>query len=84
MPGKYGGQWNGVDDDKKIAPWIHAFVKICNASAKGLKAGNPDCTVIAGAGFTSTAHLAIKAGLSKDVDGVSEHPYLWARNSRIF
>lgn len=75
MPGKWGGNWNGVTKDKKIAPWIYKFVEFVNAAAKGIKEANPDAIVIAGAGLNSTAFRAIQVGLSKDVDGVSDHPY---------
>ena len=75
MPKKWGGNWNGVTDDMEIAPWIYKFVEFVNAGAKGIKEVHPDATVIAGAGLTSTAHRAIQVGLSKDVDGVTDHPY---------
>lgn len=75
MPGKWGGNWNGVTDDKKIAPWIYKFVEFVNAAAKGIKEVHPEATVIAGAGLNSTARRAIQVGFSKDVDGVSDHPY---------
>ncbi len=75
MPGRWGGNWNGVTDDKEIAPWIYKFVELVNAAAKGIKEVHPDATVIAGAGLNSTAFRAIQVGLSKDVDGVADHPY---------
>ena len=75
MPRKYGGNWNGVTDDKEIAPWIYKFVELVNAAAKGIKEVHPDATVIAGAGLNSTARRAIQVGLSKDIDGITDHPY---------
>jgi len=75
MPKKWGGNWNGVTDDMEIAPWIYKFVEFVNAAAKGIKEVHPDAVVIAGAGLHSTARRAIQVGFSKDVDGVSDHPY---------
>ena len=38
----------------------------------------------AGAGLTTTAHLAIKTGkFSKDIDGISDHTYTWANMPEI-
>jgi hypothetical protein len=71
----YGGTWNGVEADGSLSPWLGKYVALLNQTADTVKKANTEIKVIGlGAVISSNFHM-LKMGISKNVDGITEHPY---------
>jgi len=75
---KYGGTWNGYEKDGSVSPWVKAHLEYTNAAADLIKKIAPDKTVIGLGACAPTNFHALKLGVSKNLDGVTEHPYTFA------
>jgi len=71
----YGGNWNGMEADGKVSPWIGKYVTLLNAAAAAIKKANPEMKVI-GLGSVAPANFRMLGlGISDKVDGLVDHPY---------
>ena len=73
------GSWNGYEaDDGSTSEWVKAHVKYTNAAADLIKKIAPEKTVIGLGSCAPTNFLALNVGVSKNLDGVVEHPYTFS------
>ncbi|MDR1283090.1 MAG: hypothetical protein LBK99_20045 [Opitutaceae bacterium] len=71
----FGGTWNGINKDGSVQSWLAKYVEILNATARAVKAVNPDIKVI-GLGSVSPVNFRqLAIGLAPEVDGIVDHPY---------
>lgn len=68
-------EWTGLDPKGQPAPWLARYVKLFNAAADAIKAANPRMTVIGLGNVTPQNYRQIAMGLSRSVDGITDHPY---------
>jgi len=76
---KFKGHWNGYDPktgDTDI--WVKEHAKYTNALADHIKKKYPDVTVIGLGAGPSANLLELKLGISKNVDGIVDHPYTYS------
>ncbi len=71
----YGGVWNGLEKDGSISPWVPKYVDLLNASAKAIKAVNPNVKVIGLGSATPVNYRQLEMGIAPEVDGITDHPY---------
>lgn len=71
----FGGEWSGIEPTGQLSPWVVAYVKILNATAKAVKAVAPEVKVIGLGANTWTNFDQLLLGVSPQVDGISAHPY---------
>lgn len=71
----YGGRWNGVESDGTVSPWIGKYVELLNTAADAIKAANPDMKVIGLGSVAPSNFRMLEIGISKNVDGMVDHPY---------
>lgn len=69
------GNWNGWESDGTVSEWVKKHVEYTNAAADLIKAIAPEKTVIGLGSCAPTNFHALNVGLSKNLDGVVEHPY---------
>lgn len=69
------GNWNGWESDGTVSEWVKKHVEYTNAAADLIKAIAPEKTVIGLGSCAPTNFHALGVGLSKNLDGVVEHPY---------
>lgn len=71
----FGGTWNGKEPDGSTSPWVYEYVKLLNATAKAVKAVNPELTIV-GLGAEAPANFRmLEIGIAPEVDAIAEHPY---------
>lgn len=70
-----GGTWYGRNKDGTIPSWIARYVKLLNTAADAIKASNPRMPVIGLGNVTPQNWLQIEMGISRNVDGITDHPY---------
>jgi hypothetical protein len=76
---KFGGHWNGYDPKtKNTEKWVKEHLKYTNALADHMKKLRPDVTVIGVGAASPTNFLALNLGVSKNVDGIVDHPYTYS------
>ncbi len=76
---KYKGHWNGYDPKtKKTEKWVKEHAKYTNALADHIKKKYPDAIVIGLGSGPCTNLLELKEGITKNLDGVAEHPYTYS------
>ncbi len=71
----YGGTWNGKEKDNSTSKWVLAHLKYTNAAADLIKKLRSGATVIGTGACAPTNIRYLNAGLTKNVDGLVEHPY---------
>lgn len=69
------GSWNGWESDGAVSEWVKKHVEYTNAAADLIKTIAPEKTVIGLGSCAPTNFHALGIGLSKNLDGVVEHPY---------
>ena len=72
------GSWNGYESDGTVSEWVRKHVEYTNAGADLIKKIAPDKTVIGLGSCAPTNFHALNAGVSKNLDGVVEHPYTFS------
>lgn len=70
-----GGTWYGRNKDGTMPSWIARYVKLLNTAADAIKAANPRMPVIGLGNVTPQNWLQIEMGISRSVDGITDHPY---------
>ncbi|AHF90281.1 hypothetical protein OPIT5_08750 [Opitutaceae bacterium TAV5] len=73
--GKPWNEWTGLDPEGRPVPWLARYVKILNTTADAIKAANPRMTVIGLGNVTPQNYRQIAMGISRNVDGITDHPY---------
>ncbi len=75
---KYGGTWNGYEGNGKLNRWVHEFLKYSNALTDHIKKVRPEAVTIGlGATPPTNFHL-LNLGVTKNLDGIVEHPYTFS------
>lgn len=69
------GNWNGWESDGTVSEWVKKHVEYTNAAADLIKQIAPEKTVIGLGSCAPTNFHALNVGVSKNLDGVVEHPY---------
>jgi len=72
------GNWNGWESDGTVSEWVKKHVEYTNAAADLIKQIAPEKTVIGLGSCTPTNFHALNVGVSKNLDGVVEHPYTYS------
>ena len=80
---KLGGPWNGKGKDNKASPWVIEHLKYTNALADYVKAACPEATVIGIGACTPTNYRYLDLGVTKNLDGVVDHPYTYSMPPEI-
>jgi len=75
---KYGGSWNGRAEDGSTEEWVLEHLKCTNALADHIKSVRPDAIVIGLGATAPTNFRALSEGVSRNLDGVVEHPYTYS------
>jgi hypothetical protein len=76
---KFGGHWNGYDPStKNVDKWVTEHLKYTNALANHMRKIAPDITIIGVGAASPTNFLVMKLGVSKNVDGIVDHPYTYS------
>jgi len=71
----YGGHWNGIDSTGKQEAWVNNYVTLLNKAASAIKAVNPTVKVLGLGSVAPVNFRQLEAGVSADVDGLTDHPY---------
>jgi hypothetical protein len=71
----YGGTWAGVEADGKISPWVLKYLEILNKTGDAVQAANREVKVVGMGANTNTNFDLYALGVSKNVAGVTFHPY---------
>ncbi len=74
----YGGKWNGYAGNGKLDRWVHEFLKYSNAVTDHIKKVRPEITTIGLGAAPSTNFHLLNLGVTKNLDGVTEHAYPFA------
>ncbi len=72
------GSWNGWESDGTVSEWVKKHVEYTNAAADLIKKIAPEKTVIGLGSCAPTNFHALNVGVSKNLDGVVEHPYTFS------
>ncbi len=72
------GSWNGWEKDGVVSEWVKKHVEYTNAAADLIKKIAPEKTVIGLGSCAPTNFHALNIGVSKNLDGVVEHPYTYS------
>ena len=75
---KYGGTWNGREEDNSTSEWVKAHLRYTNAGAGAIKQVRPDAICVGLGACPPTNFRYLDLGLSKAVDGVVDHPYTYS------
>lgn len=71
----YGGAWNGMEAGQSVSPWVSKYVELFNKAADTIKKVNPAVKVIGLGSAAPVNFRQIALGLSKNIDGITDHPY---------
>lgn len=76
----YPGPWNGYDkkQPQHIARWVREHVKRTNLGAETLRKLHPQAVIIGTGGASPSNFHSLRAGLSKELDGLVDHPYSYS------
>ena len=74
----HGGTWNGYEKDGSISKWVKEHLKYTNAAADYIKKIHPEATVIGLGACSPTNFHYLNLGVSKNLDGVVDHPYTYS------
>ncbi len=72
---KYGGTWNGKEEDNSTSGWVKEHLKSTNAGAVALKKIRPETPVVGLGACSPTNFRYLDLGVSPALDGVVDHPY---------
>ncbi len=67
--------WTGREPDGSDSPWLARYVKLLNTAADAIKAANPHMPVVGLGNVTPQNYRQIAMGISRSVDGITDHPY---------
>lgn len=70
-----GGTWYGREKDGSVSPWMARYVRLLNTAADAIKAANPRIPVIGLGNTAPENYQQIAMGISRNVDGITDHPY---------
>ncbi|WP_309384720.1 hypothetical protein [Cerasicoccus frondis] len=71
-----GGDWYGLKNGTlEVQTWVERYRVMLNSAADAIKAVNPEAKVIGLGSFPAINYRQLEAGLSKNVDGITAHPY---------
>ncbi|WP_432525394.1 hypothetical protein [Serratia sp. BFP-2025] len=73
----------GTAKDGTIESWMRNYVQLLNESADKIKARTTGIKVIGLGGFPAMNWRMIRYGISKNVDGITLHPYSYATTPEI-
>ena len=73
--GTYTGSWNGMEKDGSTAQWVKEYVKATNIAVEALRKARPDSIIIGLGSDPPVDHRMLDLGVSKEMDGIAEHPY---------
>jgi hypothetical protein len=71
----YGGEWNGLEKDGSVSPWVGKYVELINKAAKAIKASNPEIKIIGLGSAPPVNYRQLAMGIAPEVDGIVDHPY---------
>jgi hypothetical protein len=71
----HGGEWNGVEKDGSVSPWIGKYVAFLNTAAQAIKSANPEMKVIGLGSVPPSNYRMLEMGIVPQVDGLVDHPY---------
>lgn len=74
----HGGTWNGYEKDGTISKWVKEHLKYTNAAADYIKKIYPESTVIGLGACSPTNFHYLNLDVSKNLDGVVDHPYTYS------
>jgi hypothetical protein len=72
---KLGGSWQGAAADGRTAPWVQHYIRIVEAARDAARAVEPRVRILAQDDMWIVHYWFLEAGLPKDIDGLSVHPY---------
>ncbi len=75
---KLKGSWNGYEKDGSISKWVKVFVKHTNEIADHVKKIRPDAITIGLGACSPTNFHMLNLGVTKNLDGVTDHPYSYS------
>ncbi|PAW79087.1 MAG: hypothetical protein B9S32_03790 [Verrucomicrobia bacterium Tous-C9LFEB] len=80
---KSPGSWYGRQSDGSLEPWMARYVTLLNTTADAIKKANPSMTVIGIGSVMPQNYLMLEMGISKSVDGLTDHPYSFRSTPEI-
>ncbi len=75
---KYPGSWNGWEKGGTVSKWVKMHLKYTNALADHFRALRPNAVIIGLGACSPTNFHYLNLGVSKNLNGVVDHPYSYA------
>ena len=75
---KYGGTWNGKEEDNCTSEWVKAHLRYTNAGADAIRQVRPDATCIGLGAVPPTNFRYLDLGVTAALGGVVDHPYTYS------
>jgi hypothetical protein len=79
----YAGEWNGLEKDGTVSPWVGKYVDLINKAAKAIKEKNPAIKVIGLGSAAPVNYRQLAMGIVPEVDGIVDHPYSYRTVSEL-
>lgn len=72
------GSWNGFEKDGSISEWVKAHLKATNTAADYIRSIAPEAKLIGLGSVPPTNFHALELGVSKNLNGITCHPYSYS------